>query len=96
MNAAREPISISAALTLVLTSGVALVAIFVPGLSQAAQVAIIGFGNALIILGTVIYARPRSTSTAYPVLPAGKSVTTPDGAPATVVLTEPINTGSIS
>lgn len=77
----REPVSIASALSLVLTTGVAMVAIFVPGLGQAAQIAIVAFGNAVIILGAAIYARSQTTPTSAPVLDQGTTVTvtTPTG-----------------
>jgi hypothetical protein len=79
----NEPITLSGALTGVLVTGVALVAIFMPDLSQAAQVAIVGFGNAVIVLGAIIYARSRSTPISNPVLAQGTEVTvvTPVGEP---------------
>ena len=75
----QEPISISVALGACLSTGVALVALLVPGIDQATQLAVIGFGNALIALGVAIFARARSTPTANPVLPIGSLVTSPDG-----------------
>jgi hypothetical protein len=77
----KEPISITAALALVLTTGVAMIAIFVPDLTQAAQIAIVGFGNSVIILGTAIYARQNSTPLVAPVIPENTMVrvTTPEG-----------------
>jgi len=69
-----EPISLSTALGGLLTTGVALVAIFVPGLSREAQIAIIAFGNAVILTGVVLYGRANSTPTANPSLPQGTRV----------------------
>jgi hypothetical protein len=76
----NEPISLSTALGGLLTTGVALVAIFVPGLTQEAQLAIIAFGNAVILTGVVLYSRSKTTPVAAPTLPSGTSVTvvTPD------------------
>ena len=84
----NEPISVSTALGGLLTTGVALIAIFVPGLTQAAQIAIIAFGNAAILTGVVLYGRANSTPTAAPVLPQGTSVTvvTPDATPNTTTV----------
>lgn len=70
----NEPISLSTALGGLLTTGVALIAIFVPGLSQEGQIAIIAFGNAVILTGVVIYGRANSTPTAQPRLPEGTRV----------------------
>lgn len=81
----KEPISIAGATAGVLTTGVALVAIFVPGLGQAAQLAIIGFGNSLILLGTLVWARRQVTPIAAPQLPIGTPVSTPSGQPDGVV-----------
>jgi hypothetical protein len=71
----NEPISVSTALGGLLTTGVALIAIFVPGLSQEAQLAIIAFGNAVILTGVVLYSRARSTPVSNPVLPENSQVT---------------------
>lgn len=79
----NEPISVSVALGGLLSTGVALVAIFVPHLEPEAQAAIIAFGNAAILTGSIIWARARTTPTAAPVLPQGTqvTVTTPVGQP---------------
>jgi hypothetical protein len=71
----NEPISLSVALGGLLSTGVALVAIFAPGLIPEMQVAIIAFGNAVILTGSILYARARSTPTAAPVLKEGTTVT---------------------
>jgi len=70
----NEPIGLSTALGGLLATGVALVAIFVPGLTQEAQLAIIAFGNAVILTGVVLYGRANSTPTANPSLPQGTRV----------------------
>lgn len=82
----QEPISISVALGGLLSTGVALVAIFVPGLEPSAQAAIIAFGNAAILTGSIVWARSQTTPIANPVLPQGTevTVTTPAGQPDTV------------
>lgn len=79
----QEPISVSVALGGLLSTGVALVAIFVPNLEPEAQAAIIAFGNAAILTVSIIWARSKTTPTANPVLPSGTSVTvtTPAGQP---------------
>jgi len=79
----NEPIGLSTALGGLLTTGVALVAIIVPGLTQEAQIAIIAFGNAVILTGVVLYGRANSTPTANPSLPEGTrvEVVTPGDAP---------------
>lgn len=80
-----EPVSLSVAIGGVLSTGVALLAIFWPDkLTPEAQAAIIAFGNAVILLGAIYFARKGSTPIAAPVLTAGTAVTTPDGAPAVV------------
>jgi hypothetical protein len=93
-----EPISISAAVSLVLTTGVAMVAIFVPDLTQAAQIAIVAFGNALILLGAAIYARRHSTPVAAPVLSENTrvTVTTPEGHPNGVATLGVTNAGDVT
>jgi hypothetical protein len=79
----NEPISLSVALGGLLSTGVALVAIFVPGLTPETQAVVIAFGNALILTGSVLYARARSTPIAAPVLDEGTrvKVVTPEGQP---------------
>jgi hypothetical protein len=83
----NEPISISTALGGLLTTGIALLAIFLPGLTQEAQLAIIAFGNAVILTAVVLFARARSTPTANPTLAQGTNVivTTPPGQPDKLV-----------
>lgn len=83
----NQPITISVALGGLLSTGVALVAIFVPGIEPTAQAAIIAFGNAAILTGSVIWAQARSTPTAAPVLEQGTKVTvvTPESEPNRVV-----------
>jgi hypothetical protein len=77
-----EPVGLTAAIGLVLSTGLTLACIYVPQLQQA-QAAILGFGNALIWLGAALYARSHVTSLASPTLPEGTSVTvlTPEGEP---------------
>jgi hypothetical protein len=71
----NEPISLSVALGGLLTTGVALIAIFVPDLSKEAQIAIIAFGNAAILTVSVLWARMRTTPLSAPIIPAGTTVT---------------------
>jgi hypothetical protein len=79
----QEPISISTAIGGLLTTGIALLAVFVPGLTQEAQIALIAFGNALVLTVVVLYARAKSTPIAKPTLDQGTIVTvvTPEGQP---------------
>lgn len=79
----QNPITLSVALGGLLTTGVSLIAVFNPDLGQAAQVAIIAFGNALILTVSILWAQAHSTPTANPVLPQGTqvTVTTPAGQP---------------
>jgi TRAP-type C4-dicarboxylate transport system permease small subunit len=84
-NEVREPISISGALGLVLSTGLTMLATFWPErLTVEAQAAIFGFGNAVIWLGVIWYSRRHSTPIAAPSLPVGTPVlvATPAGAPA--------------
>jgi hypothetical protein len=78
-----EPISLSTALGGLLTTGVALVAVFWPDLSKEAQIAVIAFGNAVILTAVVLYGRAKSTPISSPTLDAGTqvTVTTPAGQP---------------
>lgn len=71
-----QPANIPSALTLVLTTGVSLAALLLPGLqgNVALQVALIAFGNALILLGQAVYLNKRTTSNTTPVLAAGTQV----------------------
>lgn len=82
----REPVAISVALGVVLSTAVALLALLWPDkLTPEMTAAIIALGNAIIGLGVAVFARSQSTPTAAPVLPTGAAVTTPEGAPAKVV-----------
>lgn len=83
----NQPITISVALGGLLTTGVGLVAVLNPNLGQATQIAIIAFGNALILTVSVVWAQARSTSTSAPVLEQGTKVTvvTPESEPNRVV-----------
>lgn len=78
-----EPVSVTGAVGLVLSTGLTLAALLVPDLTPQVQAAILGFGNALIWLGAVLYARARVTSIAAPTLNQGTTVTvlTPEGQP---------------
>lgn len=80
----REPVAISVALGAVLSTGVALVGLYI-GMAPEIQALWIAFGNAVIALGVAAFARSQSTPTAAPVLPTGTAVTTPTGDPAKVV-----------
>jgi hypothetical protein len=52
-----EPVALSVAIGGVLSTGVALAAVFLPGLDPTTQGLIIAFGNSLILAGSVIWAR---------------------------------------
>ena len=80
----REPVTIWVALGGVLSTGVALIAIFIPDITPEMQAAVIAFGNAVILTVSIVLARSQSTPTAAPILPTGTAVTTPEGAPAEV------------
>ena len=69
-----EPVAISGALGAVLSTGVALVAVFTPGITQEMQIAIIAFGNSVIALGVILFARARVTPLSDPMLREGTSV----------------------
>jgi hypothetical protein len=83
MTEMREPISISGALGLVLSTGLTLVtALWPERLSVEASAAILGFGNAVIWAAVIIYSRARSTPIAAPSLVVGtpvKNAAAPDG-----------------
>ncbi len=85
-----EPVTITGAIGLVLSTGLTMLALVLPNaLTPDMQIAIIAFGNAVIWLGAILYARAHVTSVASPTLPQGSSVTvlTPEGQPnETVVL----------
>ena len=81
----REPVTIWVALGGVLSTGVALIALFLPGMTPDMQAAVIAFGNAIILTASILLARSQSTPTAAPILPSGTAVTTPQGQPAKVV-----------
>jgi hypothetical protein len=83
-----EPVAISVALGGLLTTAVALAALLLPnGLTNEMQLAVIAFGNAVILTASVIWARAKVTPVAAPVLPAGTdvTVTTPGPTPNTTV-----------
>ena len=71
----QEPISLSVAIGGLLSTGVALIAIFVPNLTPETQAVIIAFGNSVILTGSILWARAHSTSLAAPVLTEGSRVT---------------------
>lgn len=77
----REPVAIGTALGAVLSTGVAVLALFLPGITPDRSLAIIAFGNALIAFGVAWFGRSQTTPTAAPVLSQGTSVTvtTPAG-----------------
>jgi hypothetical protein len=70
----QEPVAINVALGGVLSTGVALAALLIPGLSTEIQVATVAFGNAVILLGVVLLTRAQVTPVAAPTLPAGTEV----------------------
>jgi len=79
----NEPISISGALGLVLSTGLTLVTALWPDrLSPEAQTGILGFGNAVIWLGVIAYARLHSTPVAAPTVPTGTPITVTNPDPA--------------
>jgi len=88
-----EPVSVTGAIGLVLSTGLTMAALLLPGLTPELQGAILGFGNALIWLGAILFARARVTSLASPTLPEGTQLTvlTPEGTPNR---TETVGTGS--
>jgi ABC-type uncharacterized transport system permease subunit len=81
------PVTIAAALGGLLSTGVALVAIIVPGLTQEAQLAIIAFGNAVIGTVVLIVQLLNSTSNTAPVVVPGTDVTvkTAEGIPNRII-----------
>lgn len=70
-----EPITISGAIGIVLSTGLTMVTLFGVNLTTEQTGAVLAFGNALILLGVMIYSRARSTSLASPTLPVGTDVT---------------------
>ena len=69
-----QPASIPVALAGTLSTGVALAAVFIPGLDVTTQALIIAFGNSAIGLGVAVWLNQRTTSTQNPVLAANTSV----------------------
>ena len=83
-NVNGEPVAISTAIGGVLTTAVAFAALLLPNqLTPEMQLAVIAMGNAVILLGVVIYGRAKSTPVASPTLPEGTvvNVQTPVGQP---------------
>jgi len=78
-----EPITISGAIGIVLSTGLTLISLFGVQLTPEQMAAVLGFGNAVIILAVMIYSRARSTSLSNPTLAQGTTVTvvTPEGQP---------------
>ena len=77
------------ALSLVLSSGVALLALLVPNMTEALQIATIAFGNSLIGLGAILILERNTTSVVAPVLPVGTVVRNDDPASATTTVVQP-------
>lgn len=80
-----EPVSLSGAITILLTSGLTVFSLFFVQLSDEQTAALIVFGNAVILVANIIYSRSRVTSVARPSLPEGTlvEVITPEGQPNT-------------
>lgn len=57
MVTSTEPVALSVAIGGVLSTGVALAAVFIPNLDPATQGLIIAFGNAVILAAAVAWAR---------------------------------------
>jgi hypothetical protein len=53
----NEPVALSVAIGGVLSTGVALIAVFVPDLDAPTQALIIAFGNSVILAGSILWAR---------------------------------------
>lgn len=70
----NSQVTLAAAIGGVLSTGVALAAIFIPGLTEAAQVALVAFGNSVILTGALIYQLRHSTSNTTPTLGSGTEV----------------------
>lgn len=66
-----QPASIPVAAAGVLSTGVAMFALFIPELDVAAQAVIIAFGNSVIALGVAIWLNKRTTSSTAPVVESG-------------------------
>lgn len=74
-----QPVSTAGAISIVLTSGIALLAILWPGyLTPEATAAIVVFGNAVIGLGAIVYAKGKVTPVSSPMLAVGTPVLLPD------------------
>lgn len=88
-----EPVSITGAIGLVLSTGLTMVALLVPKMTPELQGAILGFGNAVIWLGAIWIARRNVTSLASPTLAEGTNVTvlTAEGTPNRI---EEVGTGN--
>lgn len=80
----REPVSLGAALTAVLSTGIALLGYYLH-MTPEAMALWVGFGTAAIALIVGYVVRANVTPTSAPVLPSGTAVTTPEGSPAKVV-----------
>ena len=82
----RFPLRFWNAIGVLLATGVALLAVYLPGLTQDKQIAIIAFGNALIGVLITVTSEQNTTPLADPRLPAGSSYKITDPADSASVL----------
>jgi len=82
----RFPLRFWNAIGVLLSTGVALMAVYLPGLTQDKQIAIIAFGNALIGVLITLTTEQTTTPLSDPRLPAGSSYKVTDPADSANVL----------
>lgn len=84
MTTTSEPVAISVAIGGVLSTGVALLAVFLPGLTPETQGLVIAFGNAVILAGSVIWARRQVFTKATTQAIANGATYLPAGTPVDI------------
>ena len=84
-----QPASIPVLISATLSTGVALIAVFLL-IDAVTQGLIIAFGNSVIALGAAVWLNARNTSTSAPVLPEGTPVRVEGTDEVAVVSSPPI------
>ena len=86
----NQPVAVSVAIGGVVTTGIALLAIFWPErLTPEVQALVIAFANALILAAVSIWAASRSTPVSNPTLPTGSVVNVQGSEDKVIIETSP-------
>ena len=70
----NQPVAINVALGTVVSTGVTLAALLIPGMTPELQVAIVAFANSVIFVAVIIITKAQVTPVANPALPQGSVV----------------------